>query len=180
MSVAVDHRVPRIGGQSGQVAADEAVAAAGGPVRKLADRGHGDVQAGQVQAARDQRQVVAAVAAADSFQKLGLIPAVYRGVLRRACLVQQADQLVEARGQDNDESRWLRPGVPESMRDARGHEDSGTGRGDDLFVREPEAQRPGHHMPRLVIGVVDMKGRNLARQPFGRPVLYHQTRAPYS
>jgi hypothetical protein len=38
------------------------------------------------------------------FQELGFIPAVYRRVLRRVCLVQQADQLVQARGQDDDES----------------------------------------------------------------------------
>src|SRR5208282_398663 len=117
---------------------------------------------------------------ASSLQELGLTPAVYRRVLCPGCLVQQADQLVEARGQDDDEPRWLRPGVPESMRDARRHEHGGTSPGDDLSVREPEAQRPGHHMPRLVIRVVDMKGRNLARQPFSRPVLYHQIRAPHS
>jgi ubiquinone/menaquinone biosynthesis C-methylase UbiE len=118
--------------------------------------------------------------AASSFQELGLIPAVYRRVLRPVCLVQQADQLVEARGQDDDEPRWLRPGVPESMRDARRHQHGRTSPGDDLLVCEPEAQRPGHHMPRLVIRMVDMKGRDLARQPFSRPVLYNQTRAPHS
>jgi hypothetical protein len=42
--------------------------------------------------------------AASSFQKLGFVPAVYRRVLRRVCRVQQADQLVQAWGEDDDES----------------------------------------------------------------------------
>ncbi len=42
-----------------------------------------------------------------------------------------------------------------------------------------KAQRPGHHMPRLVIGVVDMQRRVLARRPSSRPVLYHETHAPH-
>jgi hypothetical protein len=41
---------------------------------------------------------------APSFQELGLVSAVYRRVLSRAGLVQQADHLVEPGGQDDDES----------------------------------------------------------------------------
>jgi hypothetical protein len=51
------------------------------------------------------------------------------------------------------------------MRHARWHEHSRTSPGEGLVIREPESQRPGHHMPRLVIRVVHMQGRDLARLP---------------
>ena len=58
-----DHR--RVGGRSGQLAEVAVDEAAGGAGAELSDRGGRDVQAGEVKAADDQRQVVAAVAAAD-------------------------------------------------------------------------------------------------------------------
>ncbi len=61
-----DHlRLGRAGRQGGQVAADEAVTVAGRAGGELGDRGRGDVQAGEVQPGCGQRQVVAAVTAAD-------------------------------------------------------------------------------------------------------------------
>src|ERR1700689_4034540 len=60
-----DQRVARLSGQRGEVTADQAVTAAGGASGELGDRSGGDVQAREVQPADHQRQVVAAVAAAD-------------------------------------------------------------------------------------------------------------------
>ena len=60
-----DDRVGGRSGQTGEVAADEAVSAIRGAGGELGDSGGRDIHAGQVQAAGDQRQVVAAVAAAD-------------------------------------------------------------------------------------------------------------------
>ncbi|HTW02011.1 MAG TPA: hypothetical protein VMF87_17060 [Streptosporangiaceae bacterium] len=91
--------------------------------------------------------------------------------------MQLPDQLVEARGQDDDVPRRPGSGVAECMRHARRHENGGTRADNNLVVREPETQRSGHHMPRLVIGVMDVKRRDLARKPVGRPVLDHQVRA---
>jgi hypothetical protein len=102
---------------------------------------------------------------------------VYRRVLRRIGLVQLAYQLVEPGWQDDDEPRRSRSGVPESMRDACRNEHRGTGPGDDLVVLEPEAKRSGHDMPRLVICVVDVQGRDFPRRSISRPIPDHQSRS---
>jgi hypothetical protein len=55
-------------------------------------------------APRSSKSVAARMVNRWSFQKLGLMPAVYIRVLRRVGRMEVVDQLVKPRGQDDDES----------------------------------------------------------------------------
>ena len=86
------------------------------------------------------------------------MPAVYRRVLRRVCLVQQADQLVQAGGQDDDDkSDGSGPAFRSLCATPAGTSTVEPAAAVTFIAGEPEAQRPRHHMPRLVIGVVNVK-----------------------
>src|ERR1700733_6796249 len=78
-----------------------------------------------------------------SFQKLGLIPAVYIRVIHWVGAVELVDQLVQPGGQDDDVAGGLWSGVAEGVRDARRHEHGGASPGDELPVLEPEPERAG-------------------------------------
>ena len=78
------------------------------------------------------------------------------------------DEAIEPRRQEDQVAARLRH--PVGVRRAGGHEDRGPRRGVDLPIREPEAQRSLQHVPRFVVGSVDVQVGGTGV----RPLAHHQ------
>src|SRR5258708_25392764 len=73
------------------------------------------------------------------------------------------DQLPDIRRHNEEIARSSRAGIPVRMRDATRREHGCPSRSLDLLVAEAECQHPLKDIPRLIIGVMDMRRGDKAR-----------------
>ena len=80
------------------------------------------------------------------------------------------DQVCDPRRHHQEVPRFARTRVPVGVRRAPSSKHGGAGASLDVVVAQPEAKCPFEHVPRLVVLVVDVKGRDPMVADLGRPL----------
>jgi hypothetical protein len=88
-----------------------------------------------------------------------------------------ADQVVQRRAQENDESRRSGLELPKGVWSVGGHDHRGACRGGDVLLLELEPERSRNDVPGLIIGVVDVVARRRVC-PVGGPIPDYESRSP--
>lgn len=84
--------------------------------------------------------------------------------------VDGVDQLRDLGCHDEEVSRFLVSRIPVRVRSSPGREDTGACSGDHFLISETKAEFALQHIPRLVVGVMDVERRDPVLADLGRPL----------
>ncbi len=84
------------------------------------------------------------------------------------------DQPCDPRGHHEEVPRFARTRIPVGVRRPAASEHGGAGAGLDVVLAEPEPERAFEHVPRLVVLVVDVQGRDPVVSHLCRPLDDHE------